>query len=155
MNITSLTERYFEKVKTDDKSEELFKELFKSGAYAILKEINRLNIPAFTMIYDNDFSKQGFVNMLLNKMVDEDDLHFGKGLHFIEYNAYHEGKPAVIEEYEKNGNWMLVQLDDGKLDIAKNVWANDKKVDSVWKNQDGKVLDNVINWRPIYPNFEV
>lgn len=33
MNITSLTERYFEKVKTDDKSGELFK----SGAYAILK----------------------------------------------------------------------------------------------------------------------
>ena len=91
----------------------------------------------------------------MNKMIDEDDLHFGKGLHFIEYNAYHEGKPAV-EAYENNSkNWMLVQLDDGKLDIAKNVWADDKKVDSVWKNQDGKVLDNVINWRPIYPNFEV
>ena len=155
MNITSLTEMYFKKVKTDDKLKELLKNSFKNGAYAVLKEINRLNIPIFTMIYDNDFSKQGFVNMLLNKMVDEDDLHFGKGLHFIEYNAYHEGKPAVEVDENNSKNWMLVQLDDGKIDIAKNVWADDKKVDSVWKNQDGKVLDNVINWRPIYPNFEV
>ena len=71
MNITSLTERYFEKVKTDEKSTVLFKDLFKSGAYAVLKEINRLNFPAFTLLDDNDLSKQGFVNMLLNMMVDK------------------------------------------------------------------------------------
>lgn len=156
MNITTLTERYFEKVKSDDKSTTLFKDLFKSGAYAVLQELHRLNFPAFTLIDDNDLSKQGFVNMLLNKLVDEDDLHFGEGLHFTEYNAYHEGEPITKRVYEnEDKNWLLVQLDNGRFDIAKNVWVDDKKEISVWKNQDGKVLDNVLNWRPIYPNGEV
>lgn len=156
MNITTLTERYFEKVKSDDKSTTLFKDLFKSGAYAVLKEIHRLNFPAFTMIDDNDLSKQGFVNMLLNKMVDKDDSDFGGKLHFIEYKAYHEGEPATKRVYQNDDkNWLLAQLDNGRFDIAKNVWADDKKKASVWKNQDGKVLDNVLNWRPIYPNGEV
>ena len=156
MNITSLTERYFEKVKTDEKSTVLFKNLFKNGAYAVLKEINRLNFPAFTLLYDNDLSKQGFVNMLLNMMVDKEDSSFGKGIHYIEYKAYHEGEPSVKRIYEDNDkNWMLVQLKNGKFDVAKNVWLDDKKETSVWKNQDGKVLDNVLNWRPIYPNGEV
>jgi hypothetical protein len=157
MNITTLTERYFEKVKSDDKSTNLFKNLFKSGAYAVLKEIHRLNFPAFTLIDDNDLSKQGFVNMLLNKMVDEDDSCFvDKGLHFIEYKAYHEGEPSIKRVYENDDkNWLLVQLDNGRFDIAKNVWVDDKKESSVWKNQDGKVLKNVLNWRPIYPNGEV
>jgi len=156
MNITTLTERYFEKVRPLDTSTKLFKDLFKAGAYAVLKELDRLNFPAFTLIDDNDLSKQGFVNMLLNKLVDKDDLHFGKGLHFIEYKASHEGEPAVKRIYENDDkNWLLVQLDNGKFDIAKNVWTDDKKETSVWKNQDGKVLDNVLNWRPIYPNGEV
>lgn len=156
MNITNLTERYFEKLKTDDKSITLFKDLFKSGAYAVLKEINRLNFPAFTLLDDNDLSKQGFANMLLNMMVDEDDIHFGKGLRFPEYEAYHEGEPSIKRIYENDDkNWLLVQLDDGRFDIAKNVWVDDKMDSSVWKNQDGKVLDNVLNWRPIYPNGEV
>ena len=157
MNVTDLTERYFEKVKTDEKSTELFKDLFKSGAYAVLKEIHRLNIPAFTLLDDNDLSKQGFVNMLLNKLVDKDDSHFvNNSLHFIEHKAYHEGEPSIKRIYGNNDkNWMLVQLNDGRLDIAKNVWTNDKREASVWKNQDGKVLDNVLNWRPIYPNGEV
>jgi|GEM_PF-2284523 len=157
MNITTLTEKYFEKVKSDDKSTTLFKDLFKSGAYAVLKEINRLNFPAFTLIDDNDLSKQGFVNMLLNKMVGEDDSDFVDScLHFIEYKAYHEGEPSIKRLYENDDkNWLLVQLDDGRFDIAKNVWVDDKKESSVWKNQDGKVLDNVLNWRPIYPNGEV
>ena len=156
MNITSLTERYFEKVKTDEKSTSLFKDLFKSGAYAVLKEINRLNFPAFTLLDDNDLSKQGFVNMLLNMMVDKEDSSFGKGIHYIEYKAYHEGEPSVKRIYEDNDkNWMLVQLENGRFDVAKNVWLDDKKETSVWKNQDGKVLDNVLNWRPIYPSGEV
>ena len=156
MNITDLTERYFEKVKTDEKSTELFKDLFKSGAYAVLKEINRLNFPAFTILDDNDLSKQGFVNMLLNKMIDKDDSHFGDDLYFIEHKAYHECEPSIKRIYENDDkNWMLVQLDNGKLDIAKNVWTDDKRESSVWKNQDGKVFDNVLNWRPIYPNGEV
>ena len=37
MNITYLTEEYFKKVKEDYKSTELFKNLFKSGAYAVVK----------------------------------------------------------------------------------------------------------------------
>ena len=47
------------------------------------------------------------------------------------------------------------ELENGRFDIAKNVWLDDRKETSVWKNQDGKVLDNVLNWRPIYPNAEV
>ena len=47
------------------------------------------------------------------------------------------------------------KLENGRFDVAKNVWLDDKKETSVWKNQDGKVLDNVLNWRPIYPNGEV
>ena len=156
MNITILTERYFERVETDDKSTTLFKNLFKSGAYAVLKEIDRLNFPAFTLVDDNDLSKQGFVNMLLNKMIDKEDSHFGGGLHFTEYKAYRKGEPNVKRIYEDNDkNWMLVQLDNGRFDVAKNVWLDDKREESVWKNQDGKILDNVSNWRPIYPNGEV
>ena len=47
------------------------------------------------------------------------------------------------------------KLENGRFDVTKNVWLDDKKETSVWKNQDGKVLDNVLNWRPIYPNGEV
>lgn len=47
------------------------------------------------------------------------------------------------------------KLENGRFDVAKNVWLDDKKETSVWKNQDGKVLDNVLNWRPIYPNGEI
>ena len=47
------------------------------------------------------------------------------------------------------------KLENGRFDVAKNVWLDDKKETSVWKNQDGKVLDNVLNWRLIYPNGEV
>ena len=129
--------------------------MFKSGAYAVIKEISRLNLPAFTILDDNDLSKQGFVNMLLNMMVDKEDTDFGN-LHYIEYKAYHTGEPSVKRVYEDNDkNWMLVQLENGRFDIAKNVWLDDRKETSVWKNQDGKVLDNVLNWRPIYPNAEV
>lgn len=154
MNITTLTERYFEKVESDSVGIDLFKDLFRSGAYAVLKEIDRLNFPAFTIIEDNDLSKQGFVNMLLNKLVDKDD-SLAKGLHFIEYNASHESPPTVSRVYEDgNKNWLLVQLADGRFDIAKYVFT-DNKESSGWKNQDGVVLDNVLNWRPIYPNGEV
>ena len=160
MNITSLTERAFEKTikkfGEDHPSLPLFKDLYKSGAYAVLKEIDRLNFPAFTIGDDDDLSKQGFVNMLLNMMVDEDDTRFGEGLHFTEYKAYREEEPHVKRIYEnEDKNWLLVKLDNGRFDIAKNVWVDDKKEESVWKNQDGKVLDNVLNWRPIYPNGEV
>ena len=158
MNITSLTERAFEKTvkKFGEEHSSLFKDLYKSGAYAVLKEIDRLNFPAFTICEDDDLSKQGFVNMLLNKMVDEEDTRFGEGLHFTEYKAYREEEPYVKRIYEnEDKNWLLVQLDNGRFDIAKNVWVDDKREKSVWKNQDGKVLDNVLNWRPIYPNGEV
>jgi hypothetical protein len=61
MNITSLTERAFEKTTkkfgADHQSLPLFKDLYKSGAYAVLKEIDRLNFPAFTIGDDDDLSK--------------------------------------------------------------------------------------------------
>ena len=92
--------------------------------------------------------------MLLNKLVDKDD-SLAEGLHFTEYKAYHESPSAVSRVYEDNSkNWLLVQLADGRFDIAKYV-LTDSQESSVWKNQDGKVLDNVLNWRPIYPNGEV
>ena len=47
------------------------------------------------------------------------------------------------------------KLENGRFDVVKNIWLDDKKETSVWKNQDEKVLDNVLNWRPIYPNREV
>lgn len=156
MNITDLTEKYFKKFKSDDKSTELFKNLFKSGAYAVVKELHRLNVPAFTVLYDDDLSKKGFVNMLLNQMVDKEDASFSKGMHFAEYKAYHENEPFVKRVYEDDDkNWLLVKLNNGRFDIAKNVWTDNKRETSVWKNQDEKVLDNVLNWRPIYPNGEV
>lgn len=94
--------------------------------------------------------------MLLNHLVDEEDTRFGEGLHFTEYKAYRENEPFVKRIYEDGDkNWLLVKLDNGRFDIAKNVWVDDKKEKSVWKNQDGKILDNVLNWRPIYPNGEV
>ena len=160
MNITSLTERAFEKIvkKFGENHPSLpsFKDLYKSGAYAVLKEIARLNVPPFTILDDDDLSKQGFTNMLLNMMIDEEDAHFGEGLHFTEYKAYHEGEPSMKRMYEDDDkNWLLVKLDNGRFDIAKNIWVDEKREESVWKNQDGKVLENVLNWRPIYPNGEV
>lgn len=157
MNITRLMESEFErsteKYGEEDKLLNYSKEVFKAAAYAVLKEINRLNFPAFTILDDNDLSKQGFGNMLLNLLVDKEDKKYGN-IHFPEYKSYREGTPAVKRIYEDNDkNWLLVQLDNGRFDIAKNVWTDDKK--EVWKNQDGKVLDNVLNWRPIYPNGEV
>lgn len=122
MNITDLTEEYFEKIKSDDKSTELFKNLFKSGAYAVVKEIHRLNVPAFTILDDDDLSKQGFVNMLLNQMVDKEEASFSKGMHFAEYKAYHENEPFVKRVYEDDDkNWLLVKLNNGRFDIAKYV----------------------------------
>lgn len=50
MNITNLTNRYFEKADDNNKSTGLLKDLFKIGAYAVLKEIDRLNFPAFTNV---------------------------------------------------------------------------------------------------------
>lgn len=159
MDITRLMESEFErsteKYGKEDKLLNYSKEVFKAAAYAVLKEINRLNFPAFTILDDDDLSKQGFSNMLLNKLVDKEDEKYGN-IHFPEYKSYREGEPSVKRIYENDDkNWLLVQLDNGRLDIAKNVWADDKKEVSVWKNQDGKVLDNVLNWRPIYPNGEV
>lgn len=159
MNITKLMESEFEKSteKYGEKDRLLnySKEVFKAAAYATLKEINRLNFPAFTKLDDNDLSKQGFGNMLLNYLVDKEDEKYGN-IHFPEYKAYHEGEPSTKRVYEDdNKNWMLVQLGNGRFDIAKNVWTDYKEETSVWKNQDGKVLDNVLNWRPIYPNGEV
>lgn len=157
MNITQLVKRDYDDVINtyEEKTVDMFMQLARRASYRTLMEINRLNFPAFTIINDNDLSKRGFVNMFLNMMVDKDDEIYGK-LHFTEYKAYHEGEPSIKRIYEDDDkNWLLVQLDNGRFDIAKNVWIDGKKEKSVWKNQDGKFLDNVLNWRAIYPNGEV
>ena len=58
-------------------------------------------------------------------MVDKEDTHFSEGIHFAEYKAYHENEPFVKRVYENDDkNWLLVKLDNGRFDIAKNVWTD-------------------------------
>ena len=77
MNITDLVERCLkdsiEKYGKDDSIVKMCKDCMTFFGYKVLEEINRLNFTAFTISDDNDFSKQGFGNMLLNYLVDEKD----------------------------------------------------------------------------------
>ena len=90
MNITDLIneelEESIKKFGEDDSLVEMSRGLMKHFGYKVLAEINRLNFTAFTVIDDNDLSKQGFGNMLLNYLVDKDDEVYGK-IHFTEYKA--------------------------------------------------------------------
>ena len=90
MNITDLVDKELEEAEDKFGKEDTFVSLLRKSltlfGYKVLEEINRLNFTAFTIIDDNDFSKQGFANMLLNYLVDEEDEKYGK-IHFDEYKA--------------------------------------------------------------------
>lgn len=144
MDITSLVERYLEnsieKYGKDDTIVKMCKDCMTFFGYKVLEEINRLNTISFTILDDDDFSKQGFANMLLNYLVDEEDEKYGK-IHFNEYEAWHDNsitKPrCLIPKY-----YIAVELSNGKYDFAK--WSDENET---WTNQDGKILTDVVRWR--------
>lgn len=80
--------------------------------YKVLEEIGRLNFPAFTYLEDDDLTKQGFCNMVLNYLVDKDDSTFGD-IHFTEYKNWFEGIPSETNKL------MIVKRANGKYDFAK------------------------------------
>ena len=144
MNITDLVERCMEestkKYGKDDYVIKMCKDCMTFFGYKVLEEINRLNFTAFTMCDDNDLSKQGFGNMLLNYLVDEDDEKYGK-IHFDEYEAWQDN--SIIKPSCSTSNYYIaVELSNGKYDFAK--WSDENET---WTNQDGKTLTDVVKWR--------
>ena len=144
MNITDLVERCMkestEKYGKDDSIVKMCKDCMTFFGYQVLKEINRLNTVAFTILDDNDFSKQGFGNMLLNYLVDKEDEKYGK-IHFDEYKAWKDN--SIEKPRTSTTNYYIaVELSDGKYDFAK--WSNENET---WINQDGKTLTDVVRWR--------
>ena len=105
--------------------------------YKVLEEINRLNFTAFTILDDNDFSKQGFANMLLNYLVDE---KYGK-IHFNEYKAWKDN--SIEKPRTSTANYyIVVELSNGKYDFAK--WSVENET---WTNQNGKIINDIVKWR--------
>ena len=117
------------------------KKILKIFGYKVLKEINRLNFPAFTILDDNDLSKRGFVNMMLNMLVSEEDKD---KLCFHEYKAWNdvECPPASHDQL------FIVERENGKLDFAK--YDKCEK----WINQENLELTDVIKWRSFLPYYE-
>ena len=64
MNITDLVESFMKKKKKkygkDDTIVKMCKNCMTFFGYKVLEEINRLNTVPFTLLDDNDLSKQGF-----------------------------------------------------------------------------------------------
>ena len=144
MNITDLGERCLknsiEKYGKDDSVVKMCKDCMTFFGYKVLEEINRLNTVAFTIIDDNDFTKQGFASMLLNYLVDKEDEKYGK-IHFSEYHAWQDN--SIIKPRCSTSNYYIaVELSNGKYDFAK--WSDENET---WTNQDGKILTDVVRWR--------
>ena len=144
MNITDLVERYTKestkKYGKDNFIVKMCKDCMTFFGYKVLEEINRLNTVAFTICDDDDFSKQGFVNMFLNYLIDKDDEKYGK-IHFSEYHAWQDNfitKPRC----STTNYYIAVELSNGKYDFAK--WSNENET---WTNQEGEVLTDVVRWR--------
>ena len=142
MNITRLIDKelegFIKKHGEDNDTAKFARDIMRNFGYKVLEEINRLNFTAFTFINDDDLSKQGFGNMLLNYLVDEDDEVYGK-THFTEYKAWNK-----VEEHLPKIHDMLiiVKKSDGKLDFAK--YGKDEH----WTNQDGQICD-VVEWKSL------
>ena len=70
MNITDLVNRELkeseDKFGKEDTIVSLLRKSLTLFGYKVLKEISRLNFPAFTYTEDNDLTKQGFCNMVLH-----------------------------------------------------------------------------------------
>lgn len=116
MNITDLVNRELkeseDKLGKDDEIVSMLRKCLLMFGYKVLEEINRLNLPAFTYMEDDDLTKQGFCNMVLNYLVDEDDPKFGN-IHFTEYKNWFEGIPSETDKL------MIVKRVNGKYDFAK------------------------------------
>lgn len=115
MNITDLVNKELKKSEDEfgkeDKLVSLLKQSLTLFGYKVLKEINRLNIPAFTYLEDDDLTKQGFCNMVLNYLVDKDDSTFGD-IRFTEYKNWFEGVPSETDKL------MIVKRANGKYNFA-------------------------------------
>lgn len=144
MDITQLVTNELKKVKEkygkDDSIVNMLEKALTRFGYLVLGEINRLNVPCFTILEDNDYTKQGFVNMMLNYLIDKDDETYGK-LKFSEYKAWNDF--SVSEPQDKR--LLIVELSNGKLDFA-NYKENQ------WINQDNIILNDVVKWRSFLPN---
>lgn len=141
MNITDLVDKELEEAEDKFGKEDTFVSLLRKAltlfGYKVLEEINRLNFTAFTISDDNDFSKQGFANMLLNYLVDEKD---GK-IHFNEYKAWKDN--SIEKPRTSTANYYIaVELSNGKYDFAK--WSDENET---WTNQNGKIINDVVRWR--------
>lgn len=144
MNITDLVNKELEEAENEFGKEDTFVSLLRKAltlfGYKVLEEINRLNFTAFTILDDNDFSKQGFANMLLNYLVDEEDEKYGK-IHFNEYKAWKDN--SIEKPRTSTANYyIVVELSNGKYDFAK--WSVENET---WTNQNGKIINDVVKWR--------
>lgn len=144
MNITDLVNKELEGAEDKFGKEDVFVSLLRKAltlfGYKVLEEINRLNFTAFTIIDDDDFSKQGFANMLLNYLVDEEDEKYGK-IHFNEYKAWKDN--SIEKPRTSTANYyIVVELSNGKYDFAK--WSVENET---WTNQNGKIINDVVKWR--------
>ena len=144
MNITDLVDKELEEAEDKFGKEDTFVSLLRKAltlfGYKVLEEINRLNFTAFTIIDDNDFSKSGFANMLLNYLVDEEDEKYGK-IHFDEYKAWKDN--SIEKPRTSTANYyIVVELSNGKYDFAK--WSVENET---WTNQNGEILADVVRWR--------
>lgn len=144
MNITSLVERCMEKSTEkygkDDSIIKMCKDCMTFFGYKVLEEINRLNFPAFTFLDSFNHSKRGFVNALLNHLVDKDDEKYGK-IHFDEYENWKDVSICTPSCSTSENHFLIVEKSDGKYDFAK--WSNETEK---WTNQDNKELTDVVKW---------
>ena len=135
MNITDLVDKELEEA--EDTFVSLLRKALTLFGYKVLEEINRLNFTAFTILDDNDFSKQGFANMLLNYLVDE---KYGK-IHFNECKAWKDN--SIEKPRTSTANYyIVVELSNGKYDFAK--WSVENET---WTNQNGKIINDIVKWR--------
>lgn len=144
MNMTDLINRElepcFKKYGKDDDTIKTYSKIMKIFGYEVLKEINRLNFTAFTVIDDDDLTKQGFGNMLLNYLVDKDDEVYGK-IKFTEYKAWKKVNEITPNIHDK---LVIVKRSNDKLDFA--TFTEFEK----WINQDNEELSDVVEWRSLY-----
>ena len=145
MNITDLVNKELKEVEgkygKDDAIVSMLRQSLTLLGYKVLKEINRLNFPPFTYSKDDDLTKQGFCNMVLNYLVDEDDSTFGD-IHFSEYKNWFEGIPSETNKL------MIVKRANGKYDFAKF-----DEVENHWITQDNKIICDVCEWRTFLPSY--
>lgn len=142
MNITRLIDKELEsfiKKYGDNDITKFARNIMKTFGYKVLAEINRLNFTALTAIDDDDLSKQGFGNMLLNYLVDKDDEVYGK-VHFTEYKAWNKVSERNPKIHDK---LIIVKCANGKLDFAKY------GEDGHWYNQKEQIIPDVTEWKSL------